>query len=87
MTDLFDSHDDKSDAASVVAIMVTSGLTRREAEVMYWVAHGKISRDVADILGISWRTVAKHLENIFQKLGVETRTAATRVVMIKLRTG
>jgi DNA-binding CsgD family transcriptional regulator len=52
------------------------GLTRREAEVLSWVARGKSDTDVATILGLSRRTVAKHLEHIFQKLGVETRTAA-----------
>lgn len=41
-----------------------------------WVARGKTNADVAAILGISARTVQKHLENVFGKLGVETRTAA-----------
>lgn len=54
----------------------TAALTRREAEVMSWVARGKTNRDIADILGMSPRTVNKHLEHIFEKLGVETRTAA-----------
>ena len=52
------------------------GLTRREAEIMTWVAQGKTDAAMATILGISPRTVAKHLEHIFEKLGVETRTAA-----------
>ena len=51
-------------------------LTAREAEVMIWVARGKTNRDVAEILGMSPRTVNKHLEHIYEKLGVETRTAA-----------
>ncbi len=51
-------------------------LTAREGEVLLWVAHGKTNRDIADILGMSPRTVAKHMEHIFEKLGVETRTAA-----------
>lgn len=51
-------------------------LTAREAEVMAWVARGKTNRDVAEILGMSPRTVNKHLEHIYEKLGVETRTAA-----------
>lgn len=51
-------------------------LTPREAEVMAWVARGKTNRDVADILGMSPRTVNKHLEHIYEKFGVETRTAA-----------
>ncbi|CAG2129303.1 response regulator transcription factor [Cupriavidus plantarum] len=53
-----------------------SSLTPREAEVMLWVARGKTNRDVAEILGMSPRTVNKHLEHVYEKLGVETRTAA-----------
>ena len=52
------------------------GLTPREAEVLLWISYGKPNRDISDILGISPRTVNKHLENLFQKLGVETRSAA-----------
>jgi DNA-binding CsgD family transcriptional regulator len=52
------------------------GLTTREADVLAWVAQGKTDSETGAILGISPRTVAKHLEHIFQKLGVETRTAA-----------
>lgn len=51
-------------------------LTPRETEVLSWIAKGKTNRDIADILGMSPRTVNKHLEHIFEKLGVETRTAA-----------
>lgn len=51
-------------------------LTAREAEVLSWLAKGKTNRDIGDILGMSPRTVNKHLEHIFEKLGVETRTAA-----------
>jgi len=57
------------------------GLTRREAEVLFWVAQGKTNVEVAAILGMRPRTVQKHLEHIYQKLGVETRTAATRLAM------
>jgi DNA-binding response OmpR family regulator/DNA-binding CsgD family transcriptional regulator len=53
-----------------------AALTPREAEVLSWLAKGKTNRDIADILGMSPRTVNKHLEHIFEKLGVETRTAA-----------
>lgn len=52
------------------------GLTRREAEVLFWVAQGKGNADIAILLGASVRTVHKHVENIFRKLGCETRTAA-----------
>ena len=51
-------------------------LTSREREVMRWLAAGKTDRDIGDILGISPRTVHKHLQRIYEKLGVETRTAA-----------
>jgi DNA-binding CsgD family transcriptional regulator len=51
-------------------------LTPREREVLEWVAAGKTSRDIAAILGAKPRTVEKHLERIYEKLGVENRTAA-----------
>jgi DNA-binding response OmpR family regulator len=51
-------------------------LTQREAEVIVWIAHGKSNRDISEILGISPRTVNKHLEQIFTKLGVENRASA-----------
>jgi DNA-binding CsgD family transcriptional regulator len=52
------------------------GLTRRETEVLNWVAHGKTNFEIAAILGMSARTAQKHLEHIFEKLGVESRTSA-----------
>jgi DNA-binding response OmpR family regulator/DNA-binding CsgD family transcriptional regulator len=52
------------------------GLTPKEAEVLLWLAKGKSNRDIAEILSQRPRTVNKHLEQIFQKLGVENRTAA-----------
>lgn len=52
-------------------------LTPREAEVLLWVAQGKSNGDVATILGMAEKTVKQHLGSIFQKLGVESRTAAT----------
>ena len=57
------------------------GLTPREAEVVRWVACGKTNADIANILATSPRTVQKHLERVFQKLGVETRTAAAACVL------
>ncbi len=53
-----------------------ASLTPRETEVLSWIAKGKTNRDVAEILGMSPRTVNKHLEHVFEKLGVETRAAA-----------
>jgi DNA-binding response OmpR family regulator/DNA-binding CsgD family transcriptional regulator len=59
-------------------------LTPREADVLAWLAKGKTNRDIADILGMSPRTVNKHLEHIFVKLGVETRSAATALAMTRI---
>jgi DNA-binding CsgD family transcriptional regulator len=53
-------------------------LTRRQREIMDWIAEGKTSAEAAIILGISPRTVEKHLEAVFQRLGVENRIAAMR---------
>jgi DNA-binding CsgD family transcriptional regulator len=51
-------------------------LTRREAEVLAWVARGKSNAEIAAILHVCTKTVDKHLERIYPKLGVENRTAA-----------
>jgi len=51
-------------------------LTQREAEVLLWISYGKPNRVISEILSISPRTVNKHLEQVFEKLGVETRAAA-----------
>jgi DNA-binding response OmpR family regulator len=59
-------------------------LTPREIEVLAWVAKGKTNRDIAEILGMSPRTVNKHLEHIYVKLGVETRSAAAAMAVGKL---
>ncbi|SER32894.1 two component transcriptional regulator, LuxR family [Faunimonas pinastri] len=56
-------------------------VTAREAEVLLWIARGKSNRDIAEILGLSPRTVNKHLEQIFEKLGVENRASAAVVAM------
>ena len=74
-----------SDAATVEATMQAFGLTLRESEVLYWVAKGKTNRDIGDILGSSPATVKKHLERVYEKLGVETRTAAAAVAMQRVR--
>ena len=55
------------------------GLTAREGEVLSWLSKGKTNRDIAQILGLSPRTVDKHLEQIYAKLGVENRTAAAAI--------
>jgi DNA-binding NarL/FixJ family response regulator len=62
-------------------------LTAREAEVLLWLAQGKSNRDVASILACSPRTVNKHLEQIYQKLQVENRTAAAMLALRALSRG
>lgn len=57
--------------------LIALGLTPREAEVLLWVAQGKSNGDVAVILNMAEKTVKKHMGNIFEKLGVESRNAAT----------
>ncbi len=56
-------------------------ITLRERDVLSWVAAGKTDREIAEILGTSPRTVQKHLQHIYEKLGVETRTAAVMRAM------
>jgi len=56
-------------------------ITERESEVLHWIANGKANREIAEILGLSPRTINKHLEQLFPKLGVENRTAAAGVAL------
>ncbi|MEO6018560.1 MAG: response regulator transcription factor [Polaromonas sp.] len=74
-----------SEDAVVEAMSLSFKLTAREAEVLYWVVKGKINRDIGDILGASPATVKKHLERVYAKLGVETRTAAAGMAMNRIR--
>ncbi len=60
------------------------GLTAREAEVLYWLTLGKTNRDISTILDLSARTVNKHLEQVFQKMGVDNRTSAAVLADRKL---
>ena len=57
------------------------GLTPREGEVLAWVAEGKTNPEIGAILGLSPRTVGNHLARIYDRLGVETRTAAARIAL------
>ena len=57
------------------------GLSARETEILTWVVHGKTSPEIGVILGISPRTVHKHLERIYSRLGVENRHAAIRMAL------
>jgi DNA-binding NarL/FixJ family response regulator len=56
-------------------------ITDRESEVLLWIARGKSNRDIAEILSLSPRTVNKHLEQIYTKLGVENRTSAAALAV------
>jgi CheY-like chemotaxis protein/DNA-binding CsgD family transcriptional regulator len=61
--------------------LLSLGLTAREAEVLYWMAEGKTNPEIAIILDASLNTVKKHANNLFAKLGVETRTGAARLAL------
>jgi len=74
-----------SDESVIGAMGLCFKLTPKEAEVLYWVVKGKINRDIGDILGSSPMTVKKHLERVFAKMGVETRTAAAGMAMSRIR--
>jgi DNA-binding CsgD family transcriptional regulator len=65
--------------ASDAAVLRILGLSRREQEVLFWVAQGKTNATVAHLLGISPGTIKRHLENIYSRLGVENRHSATFV--------
>ena len=58
------------------ALLMRLGLTAREAEVLFWIAHGKTGAEIASILDTTLATVKKHTEHLFDKLGVDSRTAA-----------
>ena len=70
--------------AGAASRLTTAALTPRETEVLSWIAKGKTNRDVGQILGLSPRTVNKHLEHVFEKLGVETRAAAAALASREL---
>ena len=65
----------------VIRLQEALQLTHREAEVLLWVSYGKGSNDISEVLGISPRTVQKHLERVFEKLGVEKRSAAAALAI------
>jgi DNA-binding response OmpR family regulator/DNA-binding CsgD family transcriptional regulator len=70
-----------STTADEAQLQQTLSLTSRESEVLLWISRGKANREIGEILAISPRTVNKHLEQIFVKLGVENRaSAAARAV-------
>lgn len=64
-------------------VRVVDGLTRRESEILSWVARGKTNQEIADRLVVSPNTVRKHLENSFEKLGVHTRAEAVANLLMR----
>jgi DNA-binding CsgD family transcriptional regulator len=66
----------RTQPATHLQSLIDLGVSRREAEVLSWVIEGKRNCEIGTILGVSPRTVQQHLFRAFQKLGVETRTAA-----------
>jgi DNA-binding CsgD family transcriptional regulator len=69
--------------AVIAACTLTSqlGLTHREGEVLYWLSEGKANSEIAILVGARPRTIGKHLEHVFAKLGVESRTAAAATAL------
>lgn len=75
---------EESEMAQIEALKLIFNLTKRESEVLHWLSLGKTDKSIAEILGSSPRTVNKHSEHIFAKLGVETRAAAASLATKKL---
>jgi DNA-binding NarL/FixJ family response regulator len=67
-----------------IAALELLGLTRREAEVLFWIAKDKSNTGIAKVLGCCEGTVRKHLENLYKKLGVQTRMGAVMLALEKL---
>ncbi|MDZ8054367.1 MAG: response regulator transcription factor [Aulosira sp. ZfuVER01] len=67
-----------------IAALEFLGLTKREAEVLFWITKDKSNAGIARVLGCCEGTVRKHLENLYKKLGVQTRTGAVMVALEKL---
>lgn len=75
---------EESETAQIEALKAIFTLTNREAEVLHWIILGKTDKSISEILGPSPRTINKHTEHIFVKLGAETRTAAASIATNKL---
>jgi DNA-binding response OmpR family regulator len=80
---LIEGHDDNDN----LILKLKLQLTPRESEVLMWIARGKSNRDIAEILNLSPRTVNKHLEQIYAKLGVENRASAAALAVRALGVG
>jgi DNA-binding CsgD family transcriptional regulator len=67
-----------------ISALESLGLTKREAEVLFWIAKDKSNARIAKILGCCEGTVRKHLENLYKKLSVQTRMGAVMTALEKL---
>lgn len=67
-----------------IADLELFGLTKREAEVLFWIAKDKSNSEIATVLGCSEGTVGKHLEHIYSKLRTHTRAGAVIVALERL---
>jgi DNA-binding CsgD family transcriptional regulator len=65
----------------VAASVSTLGLTSREAEIIAWAAHGKTNNEIGEVLFLAPGTVKKHLDNIYRKLSIRTRTEAAGLAL------
>ena len=74
----------QDEASQLLLLRHAFTVTERESEVLYWLSRGKTNQEIAQILSVSPRTVNKHLEPIFRKLGVENRTAAVAQALLAL---
>ncbi|MFO1484726.1 MAG: helix-turn-helix transcriptional regulator [Verrucomicrobiaceae bacterium] len=70
-------HSALNDREAAHVLEAELNLTQRQAQVLHWVAEGKSNGEIATILGCSINTVKMHLKDIFQRLGIHSRTAAT----------
>jgi DNA-binding CsgD family transcriptional regulator len=74
-------HEVQQSSTATAALRERFGLTGRESDVLLWIANGKTNREIGQILDMSPRTVNKHLEQVFRKLGVENRTSAAALAI------
>jgi len=72
-------HFEESALVTAEQIATHFGLTPRQGEVLYWIAEGKSNEEIGLIIGAKIRTIAKHVEQIFARIGVENRSSATRL--------
>lgn len=78
---IFNLVEDKPNVDEAKLLCEQFRLTEREGEVLFWVSQGKSNKELALILGISPRTVNKHLESVFEKMLVENRTSAANMAL------